>query len=223
MLNVAPQGVKKSRRKIGKTYIGGGRVRSASPNTGARFSCVFFHIKKRRILIMKKTTNIYFLIDCSVKSAYGINTQAYRAVIKADRALTCSKFPVNVQTHIIGYNERAFFLNMFRAFPMAGKARFGEGLKLLKTSIEMQRQIQAAQTRSIFLWYSSGEVFGEWKKPLSDLFRQPEFANGLRYSVQIQPQMKEPFMQFADFPDRILPYFSENRLCSLIQTLTINH
>lgn len=51
---------------------------------------------------MKKTTNIYFLIDCSVKSAYGINTQAYRAVIKADRALTCSKFPVNVQTHIIG-------------------------------------------------------------------------------------------------------------------------
>ncbi len=62
---------------------------------------------------MKKTTNIYFLIDCSVKSAYGINTQAYRAVIKVDRALTCSKFPVNVQTHIIGYNERAFFLNMF--------------------------------------------------------------------------------------------------------------
>ena len=108
---------------------------------------------------MKKTTNIYFLIDCSVKSAYGINTQAYRAVIKADRALTCSKFPVNVQTHIIGYNERAFFLNMFRTFPIAGKARFGEGLKLLKTSIEMQRQIQAAQTRSIFLWYSSGEVF----------------------------------------------------------------
>ena len=139
---------------------------------------------------MKKTTNIYFLIDCSVKSAYGINTQAYRAVIKADRALTCSKFPVNVQTHIIGYNERAFFLNIFRAFPMAGKARFGEGLKLLKTSIEMQRQIQAAQTRSIFLWYSSGEVFGEWKKPLSDLFRQPEFANGLRYSIQIQPQKK---------------------------------
>lgn len=168
---------------------------------------------------MKKTTNIYFLIDCSVKSAYGINTQAYRAVIKADRALTCSKLPVNVQTHIIGYNERAFFLNMFRAFPMAGKARFGEGLKLLKTSIEMQRQIQAAQTRSIFLWYSSGEVFGEWKKPLSDLFRQPEFANGLRYSVQIQPQTKEPFMQFADFSDRILPYFSENRLLSLIQTI----
>lgn len=170
---------------------------------------------------MKKTTNIYFLIDCSVKSAYGINTQAYRAVIKADRALTCSKFPVNVQTHIIGYNERAFFLNMFRKFPMAGKARFGEGLKLLKTSIEMQRQIQAAQTRSIFLWYSSGEVFGEWKKPLSDLFRQPEFANGLRYSIQIQLQMKEPFMQFADFPDRILPCFSESRLTSLVETIAV--
>ena len=47
MLNIAPQGVKKSRRKIGKTYIGGGRVRSASPITGARFSCVFFHIKNK--------------------------------------------------------------------------------------------------------------------------------------------------------------------------------
>ena len=47
MLNIAPQGVKKSRRKIGKTYIGGGRVRSASTITGAHFSCVFFHIKNK--------------------------------------------------------------------------------------------------------------------------------------------------------------------------------
>lgn len=168
---------------------------------------------------MKKTTNIYFLIDCSVKSAYGINTQAYRAVVRANRAFTCSKFPVNVQTHFIGYHERAFFLNPFREFPIAGKARFGEGLKLLKTSIEMQRQIQTAQTRSIFLWYSSGAIFGEWKKPLSELFKQPEFANGLRYSVQIQPQAKEPFVRFSDFPDRILNYFSESRLTALVESI----
>ena len=61
------------------------------------------------------------------------------------------------------------------------------------------------------------------EKAFERFIQTPEFANGLRYSVQIQPQIKEPFMQFSDFPDRILPYFSENRLCSLIQTLTINH
>ncbi|PWM71267.1 MAG: hypothetical protein DBX59_09125 [Bacillota bacterium] len=171
---------------------------------------------------MKKTTNIYFLIDCSCKAVNGVHKQSERTVLKSKRALDCLKIPVNVKLHLIGYNERATFLSLFREYPIAGRPKLKEGLKMLKTVVEYQRQNERNQTRSIFFLYSSGKIEGSWQQPLQELFQCPEFANGLRYAILPQPLTDaelRPFLRFADFPDRILPYFSESRLCSLVQSI----
>lgn len=171
---------------------------------------------------MKKTTNLYYLIDCSRK-LYGQQSKlAQRSVIKALRAMRCARFPSNVKTHLIGFNDKAIFLNAFRTFPCAGNPHWDTGLNMLKTVIEYQRSYEPKQTRSVFLLYSSGEVLNGWQKPLRELYACPEFANGLRYVIAPQPLSDgetEPLIRFCDFPERILPYFSESRLISLIQTI----
>lgn len=172
---------------------------------------------------MKRITNIYYLVDCSCRK-YGHQTRrAQTAVLKAKCALRNVRFSARI--HLIGYNDKAMFLNAFRKFPVSGNPILREGLKMLKTVIEYQRKAEPQQTRSIFLFYSSGEVVNGWQSPLRKLFTLPEFAGGLRYVVTPQPLSEKeqvPFLQFADFPERVLPYFSENRLCSLIQTITFN-
>ena len=151
---------------------------------------------------------------------------AQKAIIKAQRALHCTRFLTENRMHLIGYNERAMFLNAFGNFPAIGKPVLKEGLQMLKAVIGYQRKYELRQTRSIFFLYTSGKASGSWVKALRELYSFSEFAKGLRYVITPQPCFEngqELYLNFADFPDRILPYFSENRLCSLIQTLTINH
>lgn len=170
---------------------------------------------------MKQTTNIYFLVDCSCACGGASAQMAQRAIIKVQRTLhyTQSK---KTKTHLIGYNERAFFLNAFKSFPSTGQPVLKEGLQMLKTVICYQRKYEPRQTRSIFFLYTSGKASGVWEKTLQELFFCPEFAKGLRYVITPQPRFENGqrlYLNFADFPERILPYFSENRLCSLLQTL----
>lgn len=170
----------------------------------------------------KQTTNIYFLVDCSCRMRGSTVLAATGAVIKAHRALRCISAPTIPKMHIIGYNERAMYLSPFRNFPIAGNPNFKEGLKLLKSTIDCQRNSEPNQTRSIFLLYTSGEVLSGWQKPLQSLYTFPEFAKGLRYVITPYQQRTNnltPFLSFADFRERILPYFSDSRLCSLIETV----
>ena len=171
---------------------------------------------------MKQTTNIYFLVDCSCAFNGESSQMAQKAIIKAQRALHCTRFPTEVSMHLIGYNERAMFLNAFGNFPTAGKPVLKEGLQMLKAVIGYQRKYAPRQTRSVFFLYTSGKASGSWVKALQELYSCPEFAKGLRYVITPQPCLEkgqELYLNFADFPERVLPYFSENRLCSLIQTI----
>ncbi len=207
---------------------GAGGIASISPNKHcARYSlpCAFSIFIHKGESTMKQTTNIYFLVDCSCAFGGESSQIAQKAIVKAQRALHCTRFPTEVSMHLIGYNERAMFLNAFGNFPTAGKPVLKEGLQMLKAVIGYQRKYASRQTRSVFFLYTSGKASGSWVKALQELYSCPEFAKGLRYVITPQPCLEkgqELYLNFADFPERVLPYFSENRLCSLIQTITIN-
>lgn len=59
-------------------------------------------------------------------------------------------------------------------------------------------------------------------KPLERLFGLKEFAFGLRYVVQYgkpDKYARQAFTRFTDSSEKILPYFSENRLILLLSTI----
>ena len=64
------------------------------------------------------------------------------------------------------------------------------------------------------------------KKELEKLYKNREFAFGLRYVVQHgtpDKNTKEAPYPFTETPERILNHFSEGRLCSLVQNVTLAH
>ena len=78
------------------------------------------------------------------------------------------------------------------------------------------------QARSVFIWHTSGEVLEGWKKEIDRLYKNKEFAFGLRYVVQHgtpDKYAKEALYRFTETPERILHHFSEGRLCSLVENI----
>ncbi|MBQ8885197.1 MAG: VWA domain-containing protein, partial [Clostridia bacterium] len=61
-----------------------------------------------------KTTNIYYIVDCSVKTRGDTANRIKQNITKVARAL---KFcPCKTKLHIIGYNDKAFFIHPFNAY-----------------------------------------------------------------------------------------------------------
>ena len=76
--------------------------------------------------------------------------------------------------------------------------------------------------KSIFILHSSRTVLEGWKRPLEKLYKNRDFAFGLRYVVQHGKPDKEAddaFYHFTGSSDRILYHFGEGRLVSLVENV----
>jgi hypothetical protein len=186
---------------------------------GGSSSPLAFFITFKGDKIMKPITNIYLLIDNSFRmSAYNAGVQ--NVLIKTQRAL--SFLPEKTKLHIWNYNDLARIRNLKNSNRPYGNPNLGEGLKMLENIMLYQRKYSRPQTRSIFILHAGDSVLQGWEQPLNELFKLKEFAFGLRYVVTYgnpDSYARKAFVRFTDTPDRILPYFSENRLCSLIKSL----
>ena len=165
-----------------------------------------------------KTTNIYYILDCSHKMQGGKLSSMSQNILKVARALKFANSKTNL--HIITYRDRAKITSPFERFSAFGNPNLGEGLKALESAIRYQRKIDNEQTRSIFILHASDNVLQGWNKPLERLFNLREFAFGHRYVVSYgspDKYAKQAFSRFTDSNEKILPYFSESRLCSLVR------
>ena len=99
-------------------------------------------------------------------------------------------------------------------------------LALIECEYDSHTRHRARRARSVFIWHTSGEVLEGWKSELERLYKNKEFAFGLRYVVQHgtpDKYAKEALYRFTETPERILHHFSEGRLCSLVQNVTLAH
>ena len=170
-----------------------------------------------------KTTNIYYLIDCSAYMDIRVKEKIQQSIKQAKRALQFSK--ARTKLHFIGYNDKAFILDENKPFPTKSNADLTEGLKLLETVIKYQRKYNHNQTKSIFLWYTSGKTLLGYEKQLEKLFHLKEFAFGLRYAIiNHSPSYfnRKPLEVFTENSSRILYHFSVSRLTSLAENLSLN-
>ena len=168
---------------------------------------------------MKPTTNIYVMVDTSFKMQ-GYSAKIQTILTRFSRALSFQKYKTKL--HIIGYQDKAKLLSPYAPIRTGGNPNFGEALQYLESVIRYQRKYERKQTRSVFLWITGENVLQGWKNPMESLFKQREFAFGARYIVYFgnpDKYAKEAFYRFVDSPDRILRYFSENRLCGLVNAL----
>ncbi len=168
---------------------------------------------------MKQITNIYILVDTSFRMQR--NKERLQTILnKYSRALNFEKGKAKL--HIIGYNDKAKIIEPFKRITTNGNPNLGEGLKLLESVIKYQRKYDEKQTRSVFILHGSDNVLQGWNAPLERLFDLKEFAFGHRYVVKYgnpDKYAKQAFSRFTDSNDKILPYFSENRLTSLLSTI----
>ena len=103
-----------------------------------------------------------------------------------------------------------------------GNPDFAEGLRMLGNVLDYGRKYEHSKARSVFIWHTSGEVLEGWKSELERLYKNKEFAFGLRYVVQHgtpDKYAKEALYRFTETPERILHHFSEGRLCSLVENI----
>ena len=165
---------------------------------------------------MKKTTNIYILAD----TAYTMTRHRERlaaTLAKMSRALGFT--PERTKLHIWGYSDKVHIIDPRDRILTEGNPNLAEGLKAIKDAILYERKYAPEQTRSIFLLFSAYRVLDGWQKPLDELFRLREFALGHRYAISYgEPERfaMKAYRSFTDTDEKILPHFSEGRLCSLV-------
>ena len=214
----APQGVKfqKPKLRYSAIYSGVAWATRLFKSFGIRKKpCAFYFITTRRNQ-MKPTTNIYVMVDTSFKMQ-GYSAKIQTLLARFSRALSFQKHKTKL--HIIGYQDKAKLLSPYAPIRTGGNPNFGEALQYLESVIRYQRKYERKQTRSVFLWITGENVLQGWQNPMESLFKQREFAFGARYIVYFgnpDKYAKEAFYRFVDSPDRILCYFSENRLCGLV-------
>lgn len=167
---------------------------------------------------MKKSTNIYVLLDCSEHMQGRPIQKAQQMAIKYIRALSFSK--ANAKIQFIGYNENGFIFNPHTQLLAHGKPNIGEGLKQLFYLLA-RNENNSAITRSVCLLLTSGIVMQNWSHPLKMLFTKKEFAFAVRYVItygRTDGISMRAFNAFTDTQERILPYFSDSRLRSLAES-----
>ena len=163
------------------------------------------------------TTNIYLLVDTSLYAKRYVN-RLQQNITKTARALSFTKEKTNL--HLICYNDRANIQKPYERIRLDGNPNLGEGLSYLLSVMRYVQKYNGKKTRSIFILHTSGNVLYGWERPLKELFRTKEFAFGLRYIVTYAKpdrQSAQAYRMFTDSQDKILPHFSEKRLCSLVQ------
>ena len=167
-----------------------------------------------------KTTNIYYIVDASVKTRGETANRIKQNIAKVARALQF--LPYKTKLHIIGYKDKAFFIHPFNAYLAQGNPDFGAGLKMLENVMNYGNKYPMSKTRSVFIWHTAGNVLEGWQMPLERLFHKKEFAFGLRYVVYYgnpDKYAKQAYYRFAEAPNKILRHFSNSRLTSLVRTL----
>ena len=170
-----------------------------------------------------KTVNIYYIFDASVKIRGNVGHRIEENISRISRALDFSSYKTKL--HLIGYRDRAFFAKPHERIAAYGNPDLAEGLKTLGNVLDYERKYEASKARSVFIWHTSGTVLEGWKKELDRLYKNRDFAFGLRYVVQHgapDRSTKEALYRFTETPARILHHFSEGRLCSLVQNITGN-
>ncbi len=174
-----------------------------------------FFIFKEIIMV----TNIYIVADTSSRNSSNVN-KLQQLFTKYERTLSFQK--ERTCLILIGFNDRAKRLSPHDRLITTGNANLGEGLKFLLSTLAFDRKRRIPCTRSIFLFYLGQNVMQGWQQPLRELFKRKDFAFGLRYVIQ-HPKADSFAHRAAesltDSPDRILYYFSPNRLAVVVSTL----
>jgi uncharacterized protein YegL len=114
-----------------------------------------------------KTTNIYYVLDCSHKMQGNKITAMSENVVKVARALKFVHSKTNL--HVITYRDKAKISSPFDRLNAYGNPNLAEGLKMLESVIRYQRKYNNEQTRSIFILHSGDTVLQGWNKPLERL------------------------------------------------------
>lgn len=172
-----------------------------------------------------KTTNIYFLIDCSNGMRGNRMQNLHRNVIQSKRRLDLFDAyadEADIKLHTIGFNKRGFILNPYDEFPAEDYSDYDEGYKMLLSVMQYEHKYGRRRTRSVFLFHTLGESVDGWEDALEDLYDELEFATGLRYAVcysGLDRKSRSLLRSFTDGDDRVLNHFSENRLCSLVKSI----
>ena len=167
-----------------------------------------------------KTVQIYYIYDSSSKIRGKAKAQIEENINRITRALTFSNCKTKV--HLIGYRDRAFVGKPLERLSTYGNPNLGEGLKLLDHILTYEKKYGGMWGKSIFILHSSGTVLEGWNRPLEKLYKNRDFAFGLRYVVQHGKPDKEAddaFYRFTGSSDRILYHFGEGRLVSLVENV----
>ena len=168
-----------------------------------------------------KTINIYYIFDASVKIRGNTQHRIEENISRISRSLSFA--PYKTKLHLIGYRDRAFFAKPHERVGAYGNPDFAEGLKMLGNVLVYGKKYEHSKARSIFIWHTSGEVLEGWKPALDSMYKNKEFAFGLRYVVlhgSPDKYAKEALYRFTETPERILHHFSDGRLCSLIASIS---
>ena len=115
-----------------------------------------------------KTTNIYYILDCSHKMQGNKINSMSENVVKAARALKFAKGKTNL--HVITYRDKARISSPFDRLAAYGNPNLAEGLKMLENVINYGNKYPTSKTRSIFIWHTADNVLEGWQAPLEKLF-----------------------------------------------------
>ncbi|MCQ2387172.1 MAG: hypothetical protein MJ066_01830 [Clostridia bacterium] len=171
---------------------------------------------------MEYLTNVYLIVDCSVRNKSKI-TQIQNSLIRLKRAVEFSRDKAKI--HIIGYHDTAKEIKDIKALKPFGNPNASGAFEMLNGILNQHHKNGINKTRSVFIWYTSDSVLEGYKTQLNGLFKEREFAFGLRYVVTVKKPDEFLFKavsEFVDTKDKILPYFSESRLTALIKALRHN-
>lgn len=168
---------------------------------------------------MKPITNIYILADSSFRMNYHANRMQSN-LLKTQRMMKFIPEKVNLQ--IWQYSDNAKLFPLDSRMRTQGNPNLGEGLKMLKSLILLQRKTHRQPTRAIFIIHGGDFVLQGWQRALKELFDLKEFALGLRYVVTYgdpDRHAQKAYLSFTENSERVLHHFSESRLHSLVENL----
>lgn len=165
-----------------------------------------------------RTTNVYILADVSYRAEkYSKRMQQF--IMNAERV---AQVLPRVQTHIIGFNDRAKILAPYEQLKCNGNQNFAVALDFLDNILQYNKRYRLKSTRSIIIWLSSPGIINCYENAFYNINKQAEFANAIRYVISYgiaDKCTKEARYLFATNINGVLDCFSENRLKRLVEQI----